>query len=54
VFEDVIARFDEYFERRHPSTTPESTAMVDRICATGCPEFPTFAADRGDRLSVLW
>jgi hypothetical protein len=33
MFEDVIARFDELFERRHPSTTAESTAMVDRICA---------------------
>jgi hypothetical protein len=28
----TIARCDEYWERRHPSTTPESTAMVDRIC----------------------
>jgi hypothetical protein len=33
MFEDVIARFDELFERRHPSTTAESAAMVDRICA---------------------
>jgi len=32
MFEDVIARFDELFERRHPSTTAESAAMVDRIC----------------------
>jgi hypothetical protein len=30
---EVIARFDELFERRHPSTTPESGALVDRICA---------------------
>jgi hypothetical protein len=30
---EVIARFDELFERRHPSTTPESVALVDRICA---------------------
>jgi hypothetical protein len=29
----VIARFDEMWERRHPSTTPESAALVDRICA---------------------
>lgn len=29
----VIARFDELFERRHPSTTPESTALLDQICA---------------------
>lgn len=28
---EVIARFDELFERRHPSTTPESGALVDRI-----------------------
>jgi hypothetical protein len=31
---EVIARFDELFERRHPSTTPESVALVDRICAS--------------------
>jgi Domain of unknown function (DUF222) len=31
--EAVIARCDEYWERRHPSTTAESTTMVDRICA---------------------
>jgi Domain of unknown function (DUF222) len=30
---EVIARFDELFERRHPSTTPDSTVLVDRICA---------------------
>jgi hypothetical protein len=33
MFEDVIARFDEYWERRHPSTTPESAALVERISA---------------------
>jgi hypothetical protein len=33
MFEDIRARFDEYFERRHPSTTAESSAMVARICA---------------------
>jgi hypothetical protein len=33
MFEDVIARFDELFERRHPSTTVESAAIVDHICA---------------------
>jgi Domain of unknown function (DUF222) len=32
MFEDVRARFDEFFERRHPSTTAESAAMVERIC----------------------
>jgi len=34
MFEDVRARFDEYFERRHPSTTPQSAALVDRICSS--------------------
>jgi len=29
-----MARFDELFERRYPSTTPESTALVDRICSS--------------------
>jgi len=31
---EVIARFDELFERRHPSKTVESAALVDRICAS--------------------
>jgi hypothetical protein len=31
---EVIARFDELFERHYPSTTPESAALVDRICAS--------------------
>jgi len=30
---EVIARFDELFERRYPSTTAESAALVDRICS---------------------
>ncbi|WP_157123580.1 13E12 repeat family protein, partial [Mycobacterium shimoidei] len=30
---EVIARFDELFERRHPSATPRSGALVDRICS---------------------
>jgi hypothetical protein len=30
---EAIARLEEMFERRHPSTTPESKALVDRICA---------------------
>lgn len=30
---EVIARLDELFEQRHPSTTPESTVLVDRIRA---------------------
>ncbi|MGC2344974.1 MAG: 13E12 repeat family protein, partial [Mycobacterium sp.] len=31
---EVIARFDELFERRYPSRTAESAAFVDRICAS--------------------
>jgi hypothetical protein len=31
---EVVARFDELFERRYPSTTPESVALVDGICAS--------------------
>ena len=31
VFDDVIARFDELFQRRHPSTTPRSAELVEQI-----------------------
>ena len=31
---EVAARFDELFERRYPSTTAESAALVDRICSS--------------------
>jgi Domain of unknown function (DUF222) len=31
---EVIARFDELFERRYPSRTPQSAALLDRICAS--------------------
>jgi Domain of unknown function (DUF222) len=31
---EVIARFDELFERHYPSTTPESAALLDRIAAS--------------------
>jgi Domain of unknown function (DUF222) len=31
---EVIARSDELFERHYPSTTPESAALVDRICSS--------------------
>jgi hypothetical protein len=31
---EVIARFDELFERRYPSRTTESTALLDRIAAS--------------------
>jgi hypothetical protein len=30
---EVIARFDELFERHYPSKTPESAALVERIGA---------------------
>lgn len=32
---EVIARFNELFARRYPSTTSESAALVERICAAG-------------------
>jgi hypothetical protein len=31
---EVIARFDELFERRYPSATPESVALLERICSS--------------------
>jgi Domain of unknown function (DUF222) len=31
---EVIARFDELFERRYPSSTAESAALVERICSS--------------------
>jgi hypothetical protein len=46
---EVINRFDELFERRHPSTTPESAAMVDRICSSSREENRAAAA----QLSVI-
>lgn len=33
MFEDVIARFDELVERHHPSATPASAALLERIGA---------------------
>ncbi|QNI05729.1 HNH endonuclease [Mycobacterium kubicae] len=33
MFEEVIARFDELVERCYPSTTAESAALVDAVCA---------------------
>jgi Domain of unknown function (DUF222) len=41
---EVIARFDELFERRHPSKTPESAALLDRICAAARAENRAAAA----------
>lgn len=34
MFEEVIARFDELIERCHPSTTPDSAALVERVRAS--------------------
>lgn len=33
MFDEVIARFEELFERHHPSATPESAALLGRIGA---------------------
>ncbi len=41
---EVIARFDELFERRHPSTTAQSTALVEQICAAARAENQAAAA----------
>jgi hypothetical protein len=41
---EVVARFDELFERRCPSTTPESAALVDRICCSSRAENRAAAA----------
>ena len=42
-----IARFDELFERCYPSRTPESAALVDRICASARAENQAAAAGLG-------
>src|ERR1700756_4857508 len=39
-----IARFDEHMQRHHPSTTPESAAMVARICSSARAENRAAAA----------
>jgi len=44
MFEQVIARFDELFERRYPSVTPGSAALVDRICSSSRSENRAAAA----------
>ena len=44
---ELIARFDELFERRHPSKTPESAALLDRICAATRAENRAAAAQLG-------
>lgn len=41
---EVIARFDELFERRHPSATPTSAALVGRICSSARAENRAAAA----------
>ncbi|EID08773.1 13E12 repeat family protein, partial [Mycobacterium xenopi RIVM700367] len=44
---EVIARFDEMWERRHPSTTGESAALVDQISAAARAENRAAAAQLG-------
>ena len=44
VHPDAIARFDELFERHYPSKTPESAALVDRICLSARAENRAAAA----------
>src|SRR6201993_4350024 len=41
---DVVARFDELFERHHPSATAESAVLVDRICSSARAENRAAAA----------
>lgn len=41
---ESIARLSERFERRYPSRTPESAALVDRICASARAENRAAAA----------
>ncbi|MBS4728807.1 HNH endonuclease [Mycobacterium sp. SM1] len=42
---EAMARFDELFERRYPSRTPESAALLDRICACARAENRAAAAE---------
>jgi hypothetical protein len=46
---EVIARCDQLFERRYPPTTPESAALLDRICSSSRAE--NRAA--GERLTAI-
>ena len=41
---EVIARFDELFERCYPSTTAQSAVLVDRICGASRAENRAAAA----------
>jgi Domain of unknown function (DUF222) len=41
---EVIARFDELMERHHPSRTPESAVLVERICSSARAENRAAAA----------
>ena len=43
----MVARFDDLFERRYPSVTRESTALVDRICSSWRAENRAAAAQLG-------
>jgi len=40
----TVTRFDELFERHHPSTTPESAGLVNRICSAARAENRAAAA----------
>ncbi|RAU92650.1 hypothetical protein DQP58_18220, partial [Mycobacterium colombiense] len=44
MFEEVIGRFDEQFERRHPSRTPVSVGLLERIGAAARAENRAAAA----------
>ena len=39
-----VGRFEKLFERRYPTTTPESAALVDRICSSSRAENRAAAA----------
>src|SRR5579875_3332635 len=41
---EEIARLEEMWERHHPSTTAESTGLVDRVCAASRAENRAAAA----------
>ncbi len=41
---EVIARFDELFERHYPSATQQSAALLDRVCASSRAENQAAAA----------
>jgi hypothetical protein len=50
---EVMARFDALFERRYPSTTEASAALVDRICSSSRAENRAAAAQLGAILELF-